>query len=50
MSKKVCSLCTGKKLVKCDCTSDCVKEHCSCCGGSGLHTCPECSGKGYIEN
>lgn len=49
--KDKCSECGGKKKVECDCTGGIGRkgadDDCPVCGGSGVHTCPECKGSGY---
>lgn len=60
MPKVKCSLCSGKKEVSCEYygleygTTDhrdvTLNGPCPMCGGSGKIRCPECHGRGTVED
>lgn len=60
MAKVTCSVCIGKKIVKCedygmtygtyDHKNVTVQGSCPACGGSGKIPCPECHGTGKVDD
>lgn len=49
--KERCGYCGGSGKVECDCTgglgSKGADDDCFACGGTGIHVCPACDGKGW---
>lgn len=49
--KEMCGYCGGSGKVECDCTGElgpaAADDDCFACGGTGIHVCPSCGGKGW---